>query len=125
MCTMKERCWVVVSTLPFKVLMPKLIVTNIKYLIVLWLNTFPVQNGVSKVYSPRSIITCTRLSWKRHYKVIFGTYCEVLDEPDPANDMTPRIHRGIAVGPTRNIQCTHKFFCVNTGPILMRQNFTK
>ena len=49
--TAKERCRAIVSTLPFAIL-PKLIVTNIVYFVVLWLNAFPVRNGISKVYSP-------------------------------------------------------------------------
>ena len=66
------------------------------------------------------------LSWKWHCKVPFGTYCEVHDKPDPSNDMTPRTHEGIAVGPpTENIQGTYKILCMNNGLIIKRQNFSK
>ena len=109
--TTKERCHAIVSTLPFAIL-PKFIVTNIVYFVVLWLNIFPVQNGVSKVSSPCSIILRNKLTWKRHCKVTFGTYCEMHDKPDPSNDMTPRTHEEIVVGPTGNIQGTYKFFGV-------------
>ena len=95
------------------------------YFVVLWLNAFPVRNGVSKFYSPRSIVLHTKLNWKRHCQVPFGTYCEIHDEPDPSNDMTPRTHEGIAVGPTGNIQGIYTFFCVNNGLILKRRRFTK
>ena len=101
-CTIKERCRAVASTLLFEVI-PKLIVANIVYFVVLWMDVFPVQNGVSKVYSPRSIVTCTKLSWKRHCKVLFGSYCEVHDEPDPSNHVKLRTHEMIDVGPTGNI----------------------
>ena len=84
-CTTKERCHTVVSTFPFEVI-PQLIATHIVYFVVLWLNAFPVQNGVSKVYSPRSIVI---RSWNRHCKVLFCTYFKVHDKPDPSNDMTP------------------------------------
>ena len=63
--TTKERCRAIVSTLPFEIL-PKLIVTNIVYSIVLWLNDFPVCNGISKKYSPRSIVIRNKLGWKKH-----------------------------------------------------------
>ena len=96
-------------SLPFEDI-ARLIVTKAVYFVVLWLNLFPVRNRVSKVHSPPSIVTRTKLSWKRHCKVLFGTYCDVHDEPDPSNDMTPRTHEGIAAGPTGNIQGTYKFF---------------
>ena len=98
--TAKERCRAIGSTLPFAIL-PKLIVTNMVYFVVLWLNAFPVRNGVSKVYSPRSIVLRTKLNWKRQCHVPFGTYCEIHNEPDPSNDMTPRTDEGIAVGAQR------------------------
>ena len=121
--TMKERCRAIVSTLLFDIL-PKLIVSNIVYFVLLWLNAFPVRNGVSKVYSPCSIVILKKMNWKRHCQVTFGTYCGVHDKPDPSNDMTPRTHEGIAVGPTGNIQGTYIFFWVNNGLILKGQNFT-
>ena len=76
------------------------------YLVVLWLNVFPVRNGVSKVYSPGSIVVHTKLNWKQHCKVFFGTYCKVHDEPDPSNDMMSQTHEAIAAGPTGNTQGT-------------------
>jgi len=90
----------------------------IVYFVVLWLNVFPVCNGISKKYSPRSIVIRNKLSWKKHCKVLFSTYCEIHVEPDPSNDMKPRTHERIAVGPTGNVQG------VNNGRILKRQNFT-
>ena len=86
--TTKEHCRAVVSTLQFEII-PKLMVTNIVYFVVLWLNAFSVQNGVFKDHSPSSIVIHTKMNWKRHCKVLFGTYCEVYGEPDPSNDMTP------------------------------------
>ena len=41
--TTKERCRAIVSTLPFEIL-TKLIVTNIVYFVMLWLNAFLVRN---------------------------------------------------------------------------------
>ena len=76
---------------------------------------------MSKVYSPRSIVIRTKLSWKRHCKVLFDKHCEVHDVPsDLSNDMTPQPHGRIAAVPTGN-----KFFCVDSGLILKRHNFTK
>ena len=38
-CTVKEGCHAVISTLPLKVI-PKIIVTNVVYYVTMWLNTF-------------------------------------------------------------------------------------
>ena len=123
--TAKERRCAIVSTLLFEIL-PKLIVINILYFFVLWLNAFPVRNGISKKYSPQSIVICNKLSWKRHCNVPFGTYCEVHDGPiNLSNNITPRFHEGIVVGPTRNVHGTYKFLFVDNGLIIKRQSFTK
>ena len=122
--TTKDRCHAIVSTLPFESV-PKLTATNIVYFVVLWLNAFPVRNIIFKKHSPRLIVICNKLNWKQHFKMPFFTYCEVPDELDPSNDMTPRTHKGIAIGPTGNIQGTYKFFCMNNDLIPRIQNFTK
>ena len=38
--------------------------------------------------------------------------------------MTPRTHARIACGPTGNLQGSVKFYCLTTGRILKRQNWT-
>jgi hypothetical protein len=84
------------------------------YFIVLWLNTFPVKTGVLSIYSPRELLVCWRLDYKKHCRVLPGTYCEVHDEPSPSNMMVPRMHEGILLGPMGNLQGTIKFYCLNT-----------
>jgi len=121
--TVKERCRGIAATLPYKCL-PKMIVTNLVYFAVLWLNAFPVKNGVSNVHSPRAIVIRTKLSWKQHCVDEFGSYTEVHDEPDPSNTMVGRTHGAILLGPTGNINGTHKFFCLKTARILKRRKWT-
>ena len=123
-CTTKERCRSIASTLPYNRL-HKLIVTNLVYFAVLWLNAFPVKNGVSAEHSPRAIVVRTNLSWVKHCKVPFGALVETHDEPDPSNTMEGRTHQAIAVGPTGNFNGTHKFFCLTTGRILKRRKWTE
>jgi hypothetical protein len=119
--TIKERCRCVINVLPFKFL-HKLIVTNVGYFAVLWLNAFPVKSGVSTEHSPRAIVVRTNLNYKKHCRIIFGSYVEAHDEPDATNTMIPRTHECIALGPTGNFNGTHKFFCINTGLVLKRRN---
>ena len=82
---MKKRVRAVCSVLPFMML-HKLIVTNAVYYAVLWLNAFPVKSGISDKMSPRAVVTCTNLNWKKHCQLTFGTYCEVHDKRSPTND---------------------------------------
>ena len=44
--TIKERTRAIIIVLPYKILC-KLIITNVVYFAILWLNAFPVKNGVS------------------------------------------------------------------------------
>ena len=98
---------------------------SIWFFCILWLNTFPVKNEVSQEFSPQSTVVRTKLSCKKHFRIQFGYYDEFHDEPDPWNTISPRTHPAIAVGPTGNLNSTIKFFCLITGSILKRRNFTR
>ena len=61
---------------------------------------------------------------KKHYRVLFGSYCKVHDEPEPSSSTKPRTHPAIALGPSGNLQGTVKFYSLDTGVVLRRRNFT-
>jgi hypothetical protein len=65
-----------------------------------------------------------RLDYKKHCQVLPGTYCEAHDEPVPSNSMEPWTHETIALGPTKNLQGSIKFYCLNNGRVLKRCSFT-
>jgi hypothetical protein len=90
----------------------------------LWLNTFPVKTGVLLIYSPMELLVRWRLDHKKHCWVLPGTYCKVHDEPSPSIRMVPRMHEGIALGSTGNLQGTVKFYCLNTGRVIKHHSFT-
>jgi hypothetical protein len=54
---------------------------------VIWLNAFPPSSGVSKTFSPRTIMTGTSLEYAKHHKVPFGAYVETHEEDLPYNSM--------------------------------------
>ena len=85
------------------------------YFVILWLNAFLVQSGISQTISPWELLLRWRLDYKKHCRVQPGTYCEVHDEPVPTNTMAQRTHKAIALGPTGNLQESEKFYCINTG----------
>ena len=119
----KERARAIINTLPYKRL-PKRMVVELMYFVTMWLNAFPVKNGISEKYSPREFLQRRRLDARLHCRAEFGAYCEVHDEPDPSNTMQRRTHAAICLGPTGNIQGSYKFLCLSTGRKLTRRNFT-
>ena len=121
--TLKERMRGLLATLPFTHI-PKRMKIEFIYFMVLWLNAFPVKSGISQTFSPRELLVRWRLDYKKHCRVLPGTYCEVHDEPVPTNTMAPRSHEAIALGPTGNLQGSVKFYCINTGRVLKRRSFT-
>ena len=112
------------NILPFKKL-PRLILIELIYHVVLWLNAFPLKNsGVSANLSPRELVIRHKLDFKKHCRAQFGSYCEVHDKPVPTNSMTSRTTPAIALGPTGNLQGTYKFFSLTTGKKIKRRQFS-
>jgi hypothetical protein len=122
--TLKERMQDLLATLPFRNL-PKQMKIEFVYFMVLWLNAFPAKTGISSIYSPREILVRWWLDYKKHCRVLPGTYCEVHDEPVPTSTMVWQMHKGIALGPTGNLQRSVKFYCIITGRVLKRCSFTQ
>ena len=110
---MKERGRGILNTLPLKE-MPRLMLTEQVYHVVLWLNAFPAMSGVSKTLSQHKIVYQHKLDYAKHCKSPFG---EVHDEPVPTNIMVTRSTPAIVLGPTRNLQRTYKFLSLATRKI--------
>ena len=122
--TIKERVRGLMATLPFTNI-PRRMKIEFVYFAVLWLNAFPVKNGISSTYSPRELLVRWKLDYEKHCRVLPGEYCEAHDEPSPSNTMEWRTHEAIALGPTGNLQGSVKYYCLNTGRVLKRREFTR
>ena len=120
----KERGRGILNTLPFKK-MPRVILIELIYHVVLWLNAFPCKSGISDTLSPRELVYRHRLDFAKHFRAPFGSYCEVHDEPAPTNNMVSRSVPAIVLGPTGNLQGTYKFFSLATGKKIKRRRFTR
>ena len=94
------------------------------YFVVLWLNAFPARNGILEMYPPQELLVRWKLDYKKHCRVLPGTYCETHDKPVPTNTMMPQTRECIVCGPTVNLQGSVKFFCLTTGRILKQRLFT-
>jgi len=113
----------ILNTLPFKK-MARLMLIDLVYHVVLWLNTFPANSGVSETLSPCEIVYRHKLDFAKHCKSPFGTYCEVHDEPAPTNSMVTRSTPAIVLGPTGDLQGNYKFLSLATGKKVKRRAFT-
>jgi hypothetical protein len=88
-CVIKERGRALLNTLPFTK-MPQIILIELIYHVVLWLNAFPSKSGVSETLSPWEIVLRYKLDFKKHCKAPFGSYCEAHNKPAPMNNMVSR-----------------------------------
>ena len=120
----KERARSVYNTLPFAHV-PSAVIVELMRQCVMWLNAFPVASGVSDTISPRTIMTGTTLDYKKHCRLEFGSYCETHEHPDKTNDMDPRSLPSLNLGPTGNLQGTHRFLNLRTGRIIKRRSWTE
>jgi len=89
----------ILNTFPLKK-MPRLMLIELVYHMVLWLNAFPAKSGVSNTLSPHEIVYRHKLDFTKHYKSPFKMYCKVHDEPVPTNMMVTHSTPAIVLGPT-------------------------
>lgn len=119
--TIKERCRCLYNTLPFTK-MPARLVIEMVYASVFWINSFPPNDGISKVMSPKMIVTGQQVDFNRYCQLEFGAYVQTHDDSD--NTMTSRTTGAIALRPTGNSQGGYYFMSLSTGKRLNRYNWT-
>jgi hypothetical protein len=119
---LKERARALRSTLPFKIIPGRMIIEMIAN-VVLWINAFPTSSGVSKTFSPRTIMTGTALDFNKHCQIPFGSYAEVPEDNNITNTMTERTQPEICLGPTANFQGSYKFLSLKTGKRITCKQF--
>ena len=69
--------------------------------------------------------TSGRIDVMKHCRVLPRSYCEVQNEPNPSHTTVSRTHERISLGSTGNLQGSVKFYCLNTGRVLKRRDFTE
>ena len=84
---------------------------------------FPAKGGIPNV-SPRTLMTGIKLYYSKHFRLPFGSYVQVHDEPSPKNSPTARTVGAITLGPTGNLQGGYKFLNLRTGKKITRRNWT-
>jgi len=66
----KERARGTFNTIPYKKL-PKVMVIELLHFCVMWMNSFPVKSGISEKWSPRELVSRTKLDAKLHCRAPF------------------------------------------------------
>ena len=79
--------------------------------VVMFPNSFPPNSGLSKTYSPCTIMTGKALDWKKICKLHSGAYAQVHEDRNVTNKLEERTQGAICPGPTGNLQGTYNFFC--------------
>ncbi len=119
----KERGRGILNTLLFKK-MPQIMLVELIYHTVLWLNAFPMKSGVLETLSPCEIVMRNKLNFTKHCRVLFSSYCKTHNKPVLTNTMVTRSTPAIVLGLTGNLQGTYKFFSLETGKKIKRRKFT-
>jgi hypothetical protein len=82
----REHCRGIICTLPYTQI-PQIMLIYLLYHVVMWLNNFPVANGISDRFSPHRILQHNKLEVKYHCIAPFGSYCKVHEDNAPTNSM--------------------------------------
>jgi len=101
------------------------VIIQLMHFCVMWMNSFPVNSGISEKWSPREIVSRHKLDTQIYCKVPFGAYCEVHVDPDITNMMEPRTKWGMCLGPSGNMQGSYKFLSLSTRKKVTQRKFTE
>ena len=101
---------------------PGVMIREMVYAIVYWLNCFPPADGVSDALSPRTIVTGLTIDFTKHCMLEFGEYVHTHEDGD--NSMESRTLECLALRPTGNRQGSYYFLNIHTGRIITRRRWT-
>jgi hypothetical protein len=120
---LKERAHGTFNTLLPYPKLTKMMVIELMHFCAMWMNSFPVRSGISEKWSPRELVSPTKLDAKLHCRAPFGSYCETHEDPDIKSMLDPRTKWEICMGPTGNLQGSYKFLSLSTGKKVIRRKF--
>ena len=92
------------------------------YTQVFWLNSFPSDNGISRLQSPLMLVTGNGIDYNLHCKLECGSYVQTHE--DHNNNMAPRTTGALVLCPTGNVQGGFYFYNLTTGCIISRRRGT-
>ena len=108
--------------LPFRHI-PRIVLIHLVKNAVFWINAVPTNDGITRQYSPRYIMTGQQLLASKHAVLPFGSYVQTHEQH--TNDMNERTLSCICLGPTGNVQGGHWFMSLASGDKLIRYRWTE
>ena len=120
--TIKDTTRSTYRTLPFHHL-PRIALIHLVKNAVFWINAVPTNDGITRQYYPRYIMTGQHLLASKHAVIPFGAYVQTHEQH--TNDMGQRTLSCICLGPTGNIQGGHWFMSLTSGEKLIRHRWTE
>ena len=93
--------------------------------VVMFLNVFLPNIGMSKIYSPHTIMTGKSLDWKKRCNIYFGEYAQLHEDRNVTNMLEESTQGEICIGPTGNLQGTYSLFLLLSGKKITHGKFTE
>jgi hypothetical protein len=121
--TIKERVRAAFHFIPFKAL-PKMLVAHLVMEAARKLNFFPAKGGISKYYSPRTIMHQRVLDYNKQCNIPLFSYVQGHDEPNPSNTLKARTLDCLYLRPLFNAQGGHELYHIPTKRIITRRKVT-
>ena len=112
----KERSRAIRHSIPFTAIPAKMLMHMI-FFVVKMINNFPAKGGVLTEYSPKTIMSGQRITYKQ-CSLPFGMYCQVHEEDGRQKSLIAWTSGAILVGPSSNRQGGHLFYALNSDCII-------
>jgi hypothetical protein len=120
--TIKDSTRSTYRTLPFRRL-PRISLIHLVKNAVFWINAVPTNDGITRRFSPRYIMTGQHVLASKHAVIPFGAYVQTHEQH--TNDLGQRTLSCICLGPTGNVQGGHWFMSLTSGEKLIRYRWTE
>lgn len=122
--TIKERIRANYQGLPFRAL-PVSVIKHLAMHSVRCLNYFPNKHGISKYFSPYTILSKLHVDAKKQLKFPFGAYVQACQDNTPTNTIAARTIDCVYLGPAQNKQGGHVLLDISTGRVITRPHATE
>ena len=119
----KQRIRSVTSDFPFSPI-PKMVLIHSVYDVIMMLNAFPRDQGVTGGFLPKELVTGRTINYLRYCRATVGAYIEANRDAVFTNGQDNRTHPCIALGVSGNLQGSIKCFYLDTGKVVIRRTFS-
>ena len=109
----KERILSIVTSWP-STKVPITFKVNMVKAIIFWLNAISTSKSIIPNISSKTLLLGTFPKYNKHCTIPFGTYAHVHNPQTQTNTMAARTSPCISMGPTSNLQGSHRFYCLQT-----------